>query len=397
MQLSYLSKTNGIGGTIKNSAEDFAVEEITRDGVVLELNKEITRADDENGKFLHFVLQKRDWGTSQAIKTIATRLRMSFKRFNFAGTKDKTAITTQLVSCFALRKEKLQQLRLKDVKINGMWYANEKVDLGDLLGNRFVIKVAGCDNDEKKVNGILTELNGKFPNYFGEQRFGSTRKNTHKVGELIIKSRFEDAAMMYLTDTEGEENQESVAARKELLTTRDFAGALGTFPKYLMPERSMLDHLARNPTDYIGAFRRLQRNILLMFIHAFQSHLFNIDLSERVKNGDFEPREGEYLCGENSYGFPDIDNRQVNGWLCMKLIGSESKITEKEKELLESFEIKKEDFVVRSIPEIGSRGTYRTALAPLKDFVSKDCVFGFSLTSGSYATVVMREFLDKKS
>ncbi|MDO8553810.1 MAG: tRNA pseudouridine(13) synthase TruD [Candidatus Micrarchaeota archaeon] len=420
MQLSYLSRINGIGGTIKNSAEDFLVEEITKDGTVLELNKVIDRSEiaeseiDENKKFLHFVLQKTDWTTSSAIKTIASRLRISFRRFNFAGTKDKISTSTQLVSCFALRKEKLQQLRMRDVQINGMWYTNDRVNLGDLLGNRFTIKVDDlnfekkenskfcsertndCENDEQKIKNIYNELDGKFPNYFGEQRFGSTRRNTHKVGELLIKSKFEEAAMAYLTDTDGEENQESVAARKELLATRDFATALKTFPKYLMPERSMLDHLARAPTDYVGAFRRLQRNILLMFIHAFQSHLFNIDLSERVKDKDFKFQEGEYLCGNNSYGFPDIENRQVDGSLCMKLIGSESKTSEKENELLDSFGIKKEDFVIRSIPEIGSKGTYRVALAPIKDFHYENSTFKFSLQSGSYATVAMREFLEMK-
>lgn len=400
MQLSYLSKSPGIGGTIKNSAEDFLVEEITKDGTVLELNKEISKTEipeseaDENLKFLHFVLQKRDWATSQAIKTIATRLRISFRRFNFAGTKDKISTSTQLVSCFALRKEKLQQLRLKDVQINGMWYANDKVDLGNLSGNRFTIKVQDCEDDSEKVNKISEELGGVFPNYFGEQRFGSTRRNTHKIGELIIKNQFEEAAMAYLTDSEGEENQESVAARKELAATQDFATALKTFPKYLMPERSMLAHLEKFPTDYIGAFRKLQRNILLLFIHSFQSYLFNIDLSERIKHREFKPKKGEYTCGENFYGFPDIDNRQIDGWLCMKLIGSESETTEREKELLESFGIKKEDFKIRSMPEISSKGTYRTALAPIKNFEHNKCTFKFSLASGSYATVAMREFLD---
>src|SRR3990167_11471002 len=111
MELSYISKTPGIGGTIKNSPEDFIVEEITTSGEILEINKKIEKESKEN-KFVHFILQKRDWPTSDAIKTIAKKLRISFKRFNFAGTKDKIAVSTQLCSCFGMEKEEVEQLNL---------------------------------------------------------------------------------------------------------------------------------------------------------------------------------------------------------------------------------------------------------------------------------------------
>ena len=41
MQLSYLSKTPGIGGTLKNAPEDFIVEEVCEDGTILELIEDV--------------------------------------------------------------------------------------------------------------------------------------------------------------------------------------------------------------------------------------------------------------------------------------------------------------------------------------------------------------------
>ena len=49
------------------------------------------------------------------------------------------------------------------------------IRLGNLVGNRFKIKISGTDGDKKKINDILSQLNGGFPNYFGIQRFGAAR------------------------------------------------------------------------------------------------------------------------------------------------------------------------------------------------------------------------------
>jgi len=391
--LTYLSKSPGIGGQLKKEPEDFLVEEILPDGTVLELDKEITLPD-ADGKFVHFVLQKRDWATANALKTIAKRLHISHKRVNQAGTKDKRAVTTQIASAFQVSKESILALNIKDMKINGAWTAEDKVRLGQLLGNRFTIRVNGAAEDaSSRAEKIASELNGKFLNYFGGQRFGTTRKNTHIVGQYILKNRFDKAAMSFLSDYEGEEHAEAREARKELAEGYDFQKALQTFPKHLMMERSMLVHLAKSPNDFANAFRKLPRSILLLFVHAFQSHLFNILLSKRIKEGELKAEDGEFFCAEK-HGFPDMEFRQESGWLCGKLLGYESTPNEREQELLDELSIRIEDFKVRGIPEIGSRGSYRTLFAPMKDFSFSGDTFRFALGSGCYATVALREFID---
>jgi tRNA pseudouridine13 synthase len=390
--LTFVSRSPGIGGSIKFAPEDFLVEEIAPDATIYELDKQVSHQD-APGSYLHFVLQKNNWATASAISEIAKRLHTNQRNFNFAGSKDKVAITTQLVSVRGVQKERVLALSVKDMRILGAWSAPDRVHLGDLLGNRFTIRVQdACDDAASRVEAISAELNGKIPNYFGEQRFGSSRRNTHHVGEKLLKGEIKEALMGYLCDSEGETHQEAVLARKELSQTMDFSRALKSFPNHLRLERSMLAHLAKKPEDYAGALRCLPRNILLMFIHAYQSHLFNRLLSERLSEGPLELESGEYFCGE-SFGFPDISKTEAEGWITGKLIGYNTPVNEREKALLETLGMEKDAFRMKVLPEISSKGTYRTLLAPLKDFSFKES-FRFSLPSGSYATVAMREFMD---
>ncbi len=405
-----ISRARGIGGGLSGEAEDFLVEEITKDGTVLEIDKQTARAG-ESGEcdFVHFVLQKKNWNTLQAIKEIAKNLRVSSKRFGYAGNKDRKTISTQLVSAFKCDEAAVLALHIKDIKINGAWRAKKKIEIGDLLGNRFRIKIKNITNARARdcVRKIYGELNGLFPNYFGSQRFGSIRANTHLVGREIVKGNFRGAAMNYLahTNEEMEEMESSTRARKELAETNDFKLALKNFPGHLKYERVLLHHLSEHPNDYVNALRRLPRGLSLLFVHAYQSHLFNGLLGERVRGG-LEFEEGDATCGENFYGFPDVENARAEKggkFLVGRTIGYETKPSARERALLEREEIPPENFKIKSFPQLSSKGAPRVLLAPLKDFGFEPeeseggaGVFRFSLPPGAYATVALREFLDEK-
>ncbi|HNT60378.1 MAG TPA: tRNA pseudouridine(13) synthase TruD [Candidatus Bilamarchaeaceae archaeon] len=392
---AYLSPSSGIGGEIKFDAESFLVEEIMQDGTVLEKGKRVERGGEE-GRFSHFVVQKSDWTTAAAVKEISRRLHVGQSRFDYAGTKDKTAVSVQLMSAFDIPPEKILAVRVKDIEILGAWGAAEKVKMGDLLGNRFTIGWRGENGDvEGRANAIHLELGGKFPNYFGPQRFGSTRHNTHIIGEMLVARQFEEAAMEFLCATAGELNEKSVGARKALGEHMDFARALREFPAHLRPERAMLSWLARNANDFVGAFRQLPRPTLLMFVHAFQSYLFNEMVSERVKGGEVAPEEGEYFCAEMG-GFPMVEEKG-DAWLCGRIIGYETVPNAREREILDKYGISPRDFKIKSVPEISSKGAYRALLAPYVGFSFTENKFRFSLPSGSYATSLLREFMDAKA
>ncbi|MFH1448221.1 MAG: tRNA pseudouridine(13) synthase TruD, partial [Candidatus Micrarchaeota archaeon] len=212
MELTYLSKRQGIGGKIKDCPEDFIVEEIMRDGTVLERDKKLER-EPGAGDFTHFVLQKTNWNTLDVLRKIGKKLGCGLKSFGYAGTKDRNAVTTQLVSVY---RQEIGSFRLKDVRILGSWKCDEKVSLGDLLGNRFTIRVnTGKRKTEDHIHSIYEEMDRLFPNYFGQQRFG-IRENTHVVGKHMLQGSFRRACEEYLFGGKKENNADAREAREEL-------------------------------------------------------------------------------------------------------------------------------------------------------------------------------------
>ncbi len=397
--------------------DDFLVEEIMPDGTVLEVDKPF-RLRDEPGKFSRFVLQKRQWNTLQALIALARELRISRKRFGFAGTKDRNSVSTQLCSVFGVMPEEVLRARVKDLRILGAWNAADKVRLGELAGNRFTTTLTE-ENCGKKVSADEIEekakaLGYRVPNFFGEQRFGSMRKNTHLVGKLIVQGKLRDAVMNYLTFVEEGEKEDARAARERLAEEKDFARALDYFPLYLKYERSMISHLNAYPKDYVGALRRLPRALQLMFVHAYQSWLFNQLLEQRRADGKlFEAVKGDWWCKVDRNGFPKAgDAEEVTSkkkvdevtelvgknkaFVLGHIIGYETKPSEDEEKLLKKEGIKPGDFNFASMPELSSKGSLRPLFVTMAGFevLGKEPVkIRFLLPAGAYATVALQELL----
>ena len=400
--LPYLSKTQGIGGRLKESPEDFVVEEVPCDGKALAIGKRVKRKG--KGSYTHFILEKRNWNTAQALKEIAWRLGVGGRRLSCAGTKDRVAHTAQLCSAWEIEPERLLKIDVKDVRINGAWKAGKEIAMGNLLGNKFTITVRGAVKGAgKHVAKIKKELGGRIPNYFGEQRFGSTRANTHVVGKLIVLGDLESAMKNYLCFAGGEENPEARSARERLAKEKSYMDALDYFPQHLKYERTAIRHLADFKNDYAGAFRKLPRGVSLMFVHAYQSLLFNELLALRIREGRVKPVKGDWACPAGKLGFPDAGKAKENskGTLCLPLIGYESEgIGEEGEALLRREGISREGFRLKSLPELSARGGLRPAFVPLKGFSFAQkggaSVFKFMLPPGAYATVAMHEFMDEK-
>ncbi|MGD0510494.1 MAG: tRNA pseudouridine(13) synthase TruD [Candidatus Micrarchaeaceae archaeon] len=403
-----LSTGGRASGTIKGAAEDFKVEEITQQGHVLEIGKKYTHdelgIEQKEGKFAVFVMQKTNWNTIQALKAVARRFRRGVKSTGFAGTKDRTSVSTQLCSIFGVKPEELSQFHMKDISINGAWSGGSKVEMGSLIGNRFGISVKDPSNFDG-LQSIESELGGVFPNYFGEQRFGYRNINV-EVGTDILKGDFKGAALRFLTDTQNETNEDANAARNRLAEEMDFSQAMQYFPGYLKYERSMIEYLAKYPNNYANSIRKLPRAISLMFIHSVEARIFNKVLEERITNKELATGPGDIVCQENFYGFPDISNvskfEDSNGKFTVgSIIGYDTKsITELERQALDELGLTIESFKVKGLEELNAKGTYRVLFAPYKDIShnynqkQQTLEIGFSLPAGSYATILMDELVE---
>ena len=234
-----------------------------------------------------------------------------------------------------------------------------------------------------------------MPNYYGEQRFGGYRDVTHVVGKLLLQGKIEEAVMTYLgKPSEGEEDA-IAEARKNVLETKNFSRALVEFPDKLHFEVAMLNHLVKTPSDFAGAFQRLPKKTRFLFTHAYQSHVFNRIVAERVKKGLFYPMEGDIL---------------ENGIPTALLPGSESKMAhgipgEIEERILRDEKIDASLFKNTKMGELSSWGARKPIVLRANEFklleVTDDMFYegkkcatvSFWLEKGAYATTLLRELI----
>ena len=153
----------------------------------------------KDGKFTIAEITSTSWETNLLLRELSGRLHISKKRINFAGTKDKRAKTTQIMSFYNIPVEKIKEIKIKDVEIKNIYQSDKPVKLGNLNGNYFEIIIRNINQQIKpeKVTEIFSVIqnNGGFPNFFGIQRFGIIRPITHIVGKYIVQGDFEKAVM----------------------------------------------------------------------------------------------------------------------------------------------------------------------------------------------------------
>ena len=364
------------------------------------------------------------------MRDLARILRISQTRFGWAGTKDKRAITKQKISIRDISEEDLARIHLKDIEFKPIGRSNKKVSLGDLWGNRFKITIRNIDLSHEetltRITSIIHELEKGVPNFFGVQRFGENRPVTHVVGEAILRGDIKEAAMTYIAKAYPQENDSIRKARQFVCDTGDFKEGVKIFPLHLQFERAMMSHLIAHPDDHAGAFRALSPKLMAMFLHAYQSYIFNLVLSRRIGSGMSinEAYDGDIVCFKNEMGLPDTSrlqkvtkdnldgiNNLINrgrAFVTAPLVGYETQFAEGqageiERAVVRELNIDTEGFKVPDIPELASKGLRREIIVPFKPEFSVDedeknegktkSTLSFSLQKGSYATTVLREFM----
>ena len=314
---------------IKQQPEDFIVKEISTVQLGIE------------GKYSYFLMKKRNYNTFEAVQQIADLLRIPPKKIGYAGNKDKKAVTEQMISIEGIPKERIEQIKtnnmqMKDLSLEYKGSGNTRICLGDLKGNAFEITARNIDKKPK--------LKKKFINYFGEQRFST---NNAEIGKAIVMKDFKKAVELILCGTG-------------------------------RAEERMQEYLGKNTNNYVGALKTTHKKILILYIHAYQSLLWN----RTVQKHSSEKNE---MTEVPIIGFG---------------IATPDKCTD---ELMQSEGIKPRDFVIKQIPELSSEGATRQAVAEASEVsVSKleddelnpgmkKTTIKFILPKGSYATEYVKQ------
>jgi len=411
----YVTKTKPLIARARQRYSDFIVEEVYLENgeekkcnvnwFTMDFNdRDLSQINIPEKTTDHLVIEveKINTDTNHAVALIARGLGVSKTRLGYGGMKDKRGITSQRISLFDPNIEKVKRFGVKGLKIkNSHW--GERLELGDLEGNDFTIVLRDINETDEEIKKIINDFieQSKFglPNLFGSQRFGGKRDITHRVGKLLMQGKHEEAVMLYLTKTFEDEKVELKNARVNLAKTKDFAKALKEFPHDARSELAMLNHLIKKPNDYAGAFTSIPKKTRYLFVHAYQSYIFNKIIEKRIEK-------------YGAAGINKIDGDIVNqeGIPLGILPGFESEFAtgeagEIEKEIMKEEEITLDFFRVAGLSELSSKGHRKElSIIPKKfKFIDifedefnegkKAARISFYLSKGNYATVILQELI----
>ncbi|OTB08577.1 hypothetical protein M426DRAFT_18675 [Hypoxylon sp. CI-4A] len=287
-----------------------------------------TTSQDQEGKFLHFTLYKENRDTMEAINQIARFLNIKPAFFGTAGTKDRRAVTTQRVSIRRRNPQSLISLnndKIFGVKIGDFKFEQYPIHLGQHRGNEFVIALKNCfftgtehlsfdqrlEVAKTTIDSALEQViqNG-FINYYGTQRFGTHSIGTQEVGMKILKQDFEGAVQALLSfdpkllEIDGaipssrREDAGRARACATFLGTGDKQEALRHLPRRCHVESTLINHLSRQPRDFIGALLSINRGMRTMYVHAYQSLVWNFAASKRWERFGLQVIKGDLVLVE---------------------------------------------------------------------------------------------------
>src|SRR3989338_4425341 len=239
----------------------YKLKQIPEDFVVIEISSVQT---EKQGKYFYFWLKKKGLNTLDVVKELARQLRIKEKDIGFAGSKDKHAVTEQMISINGVRKEEVEKVKIEGASLEFHGYGKTPISLGDLQGNKFEIIIRNLDDEKiEKIDHL--------ENYFDEQRFS---EHNVEIGRYLLKKEFGKAVA-------------------------------------LIDEMKVRKYVEQKPTDSVGALKTLPGRQLRMYVNAYQSYLWNKTVAMYLEQKGKILKKIPYSAGElvfvaNAKKFKDL-------------------------------------------------------------------------------------------
>lgn len=417
---------------------------------------------------LHFILYKENMNQQEAIGRIAKKIGKQKKLFGYAGNKDKRGITTQICSIRDIPPHAFVEATSNlgnGLKISNVHLAMNPISLGELNGNKFTIVLRDfrlddfqgqIKNDDqyhelkhKVHNRINAVKESGFINYYGMQRFGTTSVPTYYIGILILKREWRKIIDILL-EPQDDEFEQLHKAKLHYKKTHNAREASKMVPRASQTEYSLFEAISRASEDKNGnkvdpfanpheLFIKIDRKQRMLYVHSYQSYLWNHLVSRRIQEYGTKIVVGDYVLKNN--GKDDVEKvteHNIHKYTIFDVaIATPSANDDNDQKSPELIELMARDGVKPEMfhklsSEYGASGGWRYIMAKAQnikwelishndpdaalidsdlDLINKttndvnhvkngkytSLCLSFSLNSGQYATMLLRELLKRST
>ena len=371
---------------LKQRPEDFKVTEMDRYDLA------------KTGPFVLYRLIKWDIGTIEALRNLAKNWKLSRDRISFGGLKDRHARCEQMIS---IRGGPEKDFEGSSYLLRCLGRSRDPITRASFEANRFEIVVRHLTD----LPDLAPVRQFGVPNYFDDQRFGSLRgTNGEFIGRALVRGENEKALRLAIASPSGEDRKKA-RDLKILIRNRwgDWAALQNDLPRG--SERNVVNYLASHPGAFGHAFERLDQELRILYVSAYQSHIWNRALGAILRDLP-ETFEVEYVAGRHVFYRtlrPEDHDRLAE--LSIPLVTPSQKfegdVATRIARVLEEDGVEPRQFRLKKLGKtFFGKGRRAAIMAPdrLKSSTGDDEInkgrkkmtLSFELPKGSYATVLVK-------
>ena len=376
----YCTGTEGTGGKIRSLPDQFFVSEILRENTLSKISN--------SGIYTVYKLKKSGIDTNHALSEIFRRYGLRLKAL---GLKDANATTEQYV-CDMTTGRGIGNIETNRYTLEKIGFVQKPLTKRDMIGNNFRIKIEDSSftriSDFKEQHSIL--------NFYGYQRFGSRRPISHLIGKAILQKNFDYAIEVLLSASSEYDFQENKKIRDMLKDKSNYSKMLTEIPPQMDIEKLVLKEIIEHG-DAKRALRAIHLPLRRFFVEAFKSYIFNRTVSKAYEYGEelLRPQEDD-VCYDKDDNLGRYQNDPQQR-LAIPLVGysysKKNRFNQEISQILDEEQVSPKDFFVKEMQEVSDEGGFRQAAIQCTDFSISEPYLSFTLSRGSYATILLREII----